>query len=206
MPFDFNGWIQAAGYPGMAAAIFAETGLFVGFFLPGDTLLLSAGFLAQRGHFSLWILVPALCAAAIAGDSTGYYIGERAGPKIFRRNSGRFFKRSHLLRAKRFFDKHGGKTIFIARFIGYIRTFAPTVAGAAGMSYARFLSFNIAGGVAWVTSLLFLGYYVGTKVENLELYLAVLFGGAIALTVLAAAVRFIHQRLTSGQGQAHSHQ
>ncbi|MCC6381478.1 MAG: DedA family protein [Dehalococcoidia bacterium] len=190
MPFDFNDWIQAAGYPGMAAAIFAETGLLIGFFLPGDTLLLSAGFLAQRGHFSLWILVPVLCIAAVLGDSTGYYIGERTGPKIFRKEGGRFFKRSHLLRARRFYQKHGGKTIFIARFIGYIRTFAPTVAGAAGMPYLRFLSFNLAGGVTWVVSLLFVGYFVGTQVESLELYMAVIFGSAIALTLLAAGGRF----------------
>ncbi len=192
---DFKGWITAAGYPGMAAAIYAETGLLIGFFLPGDTLLLSAGFLCERGQFSLWILLPALSLAAVLGDSTGYYIGERLGPRLFSRDRGRIFRRDHLLRAKRFYEKHGGKTIFVARFIGYIRTFAPPVAGAASMKYRRFAVFNVIGGVTWVVSLLLLGYFLGTKVESLELYFAILFGGAVFLTIAAVVGRWVRQKL-----------
>jgi membrane-associated protein len=202
MNFDAQSWVEAAGYPGMAAAIFAETGLLIGFFLPGDTLLISAGVLAQRGHFSVWLLLPILAFAAIAGDSTGYAIGKSAGPRIFKRPNSRFFKREHLLRAKRFFDRHGGKTIVAARFIGFVRTFAPTVAGAAEMSYSHFLAYNVVGGVAWVTVLLGLGYFVGTKVENLDLLLAVLFGGAAVLSFGGVGWRWMVRRRKAKRGEA----
>jgi membrane-associated protein len=191
---DFKGWIVLLGYPGMAAAIFAETGLLVGFFLPGDTLLLTAGFLAERGAISIWVLWPLLSVAAIAGDTTGYWIGRRAGPGLFQREDGRFFKKSRLRRAQRFFDKHGGKTILLARFIGYVRTFAPTVAGAAGMSYLPFVIYNVVGGIAWVISLLLVGYFLGGRIDNLDAYVAVLAGGAVLLTVLAFGFRWLRNR------------
>ena len=199
MNFDAQSWVEAAGYPGMAAAIFAETGLLIGFFLPGDTLLISAGVLAQRGHFSVWILLPVLALAAILGDSTGYAIGKSAGPRIFKRPNSRWFKREHLLRAKRFFDRHGGKTIVAARFIGFVRTFAPTVAGAAEMSYPHFLAYNVIGGAAWVGILVALGYFLGTRVENLDLLLAVLFGGAALLSFGGLGWRWLARRRKAKQ-------
>jgi membrane-associated protein len=191
---DFKAWIVLLGYPGMAAAIFAETGLLVGFFLPGDTLLLTAGFLAERGAVSIWVLWPLLSVAAIAGDTTGYWIGRRAGPELFQREDGRFFKKSRLRRAERFFDKHGGKTIFLARFIGYVRTFAPTVAGAAGMRYVPFLIYNVVGGVTWVISLLLIGYFLAGRIEHLDTYLAILVGGAVLLTALGFGFRWLQVR------------
>lgn len=193
MPFDLKTILIAAGYPGMAAAIYAETGLLVGFFLPGDTLLLTAGFLAQRGELSLWILVPLFIVAAVLGDQTGYYIGRELGPRLFKKNDSLFFKKKHLERARRFFHKHGGKTIFLARFIGYIRTFAPPVAGAADMSYAHFVTYNIAGGACWVVSLLALGYFLGSKIQDLELFIAVLFGGALLLSLIPLGWRWFHR-------------
>ncbi len=193
MGIDFKTWIVDAGYPGMGLAIFAETGLLIGFFLPGDTLILTAGFLAQRGQLSLWILAPVFVAAAILGDSTGYFIGDKMGPRLFKKQSGWLFRKEHLERARRFYQRHGGKTIFLARFIGFIRTFAPTVAGAAGMEYARFLLYNVVGGAAWVLSLLFLGYFAGSRVPNLELFVAVLFGGAALLSLIPIAWRFLRR-------------
>lgn len=194
MPIDLEGLIETVGYPGLVLCIFAETGLLVGFFLPGDTLLLSAGILARRGDLSIWWLLPLLTLAAIAGDSTGYAIGRRAGPPLFAREEGRFFRRDHLLRAKAFYERHGGKTILLARFIGFLRTFAPTVAGAVGMSYRRFVFFNIAGGALWVLSLTLLGYAVGNAVDNLDSYLGVIFGIALLLSVSPAIWHILRER------------
>ena len=179
---DIESWVLAAGYPGVAAIIFAETGLLLGFFPPGDSLLLSVGFLAQRGHLSVWVLIPLLIASAVLGDATGYAIGRRLGPRLFGKEEGRFFRRSRLDRAAEFYARHGGKTIVIARFVGFIRTFAPTVAGAAGMGYLRFSAFNVLGGAIWVASLVGIGYVLGGQVESLELYMTALFAGALLLS------------------------
>jgi membrane-associated protein len=183
MPIDIEALVRAVGYPGLFLIVFAETGLLVGFFLPGDTLLLTAGFLASKDQLELALILPLLIAAAIIGDSVGYAIGKRTGPRLFRREESRVFRRSHLLRAEEFYRRHGGKTIVIARFVGFLRTFAPTVAGAANMSYPRFLAFNVFGGIGWVVTLTMAGYAVGGAVENLELYLGVIFGGAFVLSV-----------------------
>jgi len=179
---DIEALIHAVGYPGLFAMVFAETGLLIGVFLPGDTLLITAGLVAQRGALSVWWLLPVLILAAVLGDATGYVIGRRTGPMLFRKEEGRFFRRGHLLRAERFYDRHGGKTIVAARFIGFIRTFAPMVAGAAKMPRGRFFFFNAIGGVLWVLSLTWTGYALGGVVENLEMLLLMLFsaGGIIS--------------------------
>ncbi len=194
MLLDIEGWVLAAGYPGLAAIIFAETGLLLGVFLPGDSLLLSAGFLAQRGHLSVWLLIPLLVLAAVVGDAVGYAIGRRWGPQLFRKEEGRFFRRAHLDRAVMFYDRHGGKTIAIARFVGFIRTFAPTIAGAAGMRYPRFFAFNLLGGAIWVTSLVGVGYLLGGQVESLELYMTALFGGALLLSSVPVGWQALRRR------------
>jgi membrane-associated protein len=159
-------WKQALGNPAMMVAafvvlnliVFTETGLLFGFFLPGDSLLVTAGIV---GHTVGWPILPlllTLCLAAILGDTVGYWIGYKAGPAIFNRPSSRFFKQEHLLAARAFYERHGGKTIIIARFMPFIRTFAPVVAGAAKMEYKRFLMFNLVGGVSWICSMLLFGY------------------------------------------------
>jgi membrane-associated protein len=140
--------------------IFVETGLFVGFFLPGDSLLVTAGLVCFHSGWSLPVLLLTVCLAAIIGDSVGYSIGATTGPRIFTREKSFFFARGHLLRAKAFYERHGGKTIVLARFMPIIRTFAPVVAGAAGMDYRRFLFFNIFGGIGWVSSMVLTGYYL----------------------------------------------
>jgi len=155
------GW---GGIPVMTAIVFAETGLLVGFFFPGDSLLFIAGFLASPaggGTLSIFWLNVVLMIAAVVGDTVGYWIGYRAGPPIFNRPQSRFFRRDHLLAAHAFYEKHGGKTIILARFIPIIRTFAPVVAGAASMAYPRFVAYNVFGGIGWVLSMTLLGYYLG---------------------------------------------
>jgi membrane-associated protein len=150
--------IEYGGLTALIIIVFAETGLLAGFFLPGDSLLVTAGVFAAAGYLNVWMLLITLTIAAVVGDAVGYAIGRRAGPLLFRREDSRFFKKKHLLRAKAFYEKHGGKTIIIARFVPIIRTFAPTVAGAAEMPYSRFAMFNIVGGVLWVWSMVLAGY------------------------------------------------
>jgi membrane-associated protein len=157
-----------AGYVIMALVVFAETGLLVGFFLPGDSLLVTAGIFAARGDLDIVVLNVLLMASAIIGDATGYQIGKRAGMALFSRPNSRFFKREHLVKTHLFYEKHGGKTIVIARFVPIIRTFAPTVAGIAGMSYWKFASYNIFGGIFWVLSMTLLGFFLGRAIPNLD--------------------------------------
>ena len=148
-------------YALLTAIVFAETGLLVGFFLPGDSLLFSVGVVAGAGHLDLTLIVLVLSAAAIIGDAVGYALGRHAGPKIFARPDSLVFRREHLEKTQEFYDRHGGKTIIYARFVPIVRTFAPFVAGVAGMPYARFLSFNVFGGIGWVLSMTVSGYFLG---------------------------------------------
>jgi len=163
--------IQTLGIAFLFAVVFAETGLLVGFFLPGDSLLFIAGLVASHGDLSLALLLLALSIAAVAGDSVGFLIGRKAGAALFRREDSALFKRKHLDSARAFYEKHGPKTIVLARFVPIVRTFAPTVAGAAGMDYRQFLMFNVMGGVAWVVSMCLLGFFLGKNhfiAHNLE--------------------------------------
>ncbi len=163
--------IQTLGIAFLFAVVFAETGLLIGFFLPGDSLLFIAGLVAARGDLNFALLLVALSVAAIAGDSVGFLIGRGAGASLFRREDSKLFKRKHLDAARAFYEKHGPKTIVLARFVPIVRTFAPTVAGAAGMDYRQFVAFNVVGGVAWVVSMCTLGYFLGKNqfvAHNLE--------------------------------------
>ncbi|MGL6073277.1 MAG: DedA family protein [Fimbriiglobus sp.] len=140
--------------------VFTETGLLIGFLLPGDSLLVVVGFVASQSGWNLPILIGTLCVSAIVGDTVGYWIGAKAGAKIFSRPDGRFFKQAYIQRARDFYDKHGGKTIIMARFIPIVRTFAPVVAGAAKMNYRTFVAYNVVGGILWVTSMILFGYFL----------------------------------------------
>lgn len=153
-------------YGGLIFIVFAETGLAVGFFLPGDSLLVVAGLFAALGKLNLAVLLGSLFVAAVVGDAVGYYTGARLGPRLFSRQKSLLFKPSHLHKANAFYEKYGGKTIIIARFVPIIRTFAPIVAGAAGMPYRRFVLFNIVGGLAWVSSMLLSGYFLGNLLKS----------------------------------------
>ena len=198
MGFDVEALIKAVGYAGLFAIVFAETGLLIGFFLPGDTLLISAGLLIQQDkvNLELWILIPLLIAAAVIGDAVGYQVGKHTGPRLFKREDGRLFRRDHLLRAERFYEKHGGKTIVVARFLAFIRTFAPTVAGAAQMPYPRFAMFNIVGAAAWVPAMTLLGYFFGKTIpENLiDVFFIGLLGAMVLFSSAPAAWHFWRQR------------
>ena len=193
--------VQTFGYVGVLAIIFAESGLFFGFFLPGDSLLLTAGLLAWRidpatgqPFLNLWILLISLPIAAILGDNVGYWFGKKTGPRIFNRENSRFFKRKNLLAAKAFYDKHGGKTIVIARFMPFIRTFAPIVAGAVEMQYRRFVFFNFFGGLFWATGVTLVGYGIGTffgatvDPETLDKYFLLLIIVVIFVSALPAII------------------
>ena len=154
-------------YFGLFFIIFAETGVAIGFFLPGDSLLVVLGLFAAAGKLNIWVLWISLFIAAVIGDAVGYYSGKKVGEAVFTRPKSRFFNPAHLKKAHAFYEKHGGKTIIIARFVPIVRTFAPIVAGAANMSYRQFLTYNIFGGFFWVTSMLFAGYFLGGLVERL---------------------------------------
>jgi len=160
--------IETVGYAGIFAIIFAESGLFFGFFLPGDSLLLTAGLLASRGILNEFILIPGLFIAAVLGDQVGYWFGAKTGPLIFTRDNSLLFRRKNLLAAKAFYEKHGGKTVTLARFLPFIRTFAPIVAGAAEMNYKRFVMFNLLGGFLWAICVTLLGYGLGKAFGNIE--------------------------------------
>jgi membrane-associated protein len=153
-----TGWL---GYALLFGVVFAETGLLTGFFLPGDSFLFTIGVVVGAAGLDLRIVLPLLMAAAIAGDSTGYFLGRRTGPHIFSRPNSRLFRREHLERSKLFYDRYGGKTIVYAKFVPIVRTFAPFLAGVAGMNYGRFLAFSVGGVVAWVTSVTMLGHFLG---------------------------------------------
>lgn len=153
-------------YLGLIFIVFAETGLAVGFFLPGDSLLVVAGLFAATGKLNLAALLLTLFVAAVVGDAVGYYTGARLGPRIFKREKSLLFRPSHLLKAQAFYEKYGGKTIIIARFIPIVRTFAPIVAGAAKMPYRNFVVYNVAGGFLWVFSMILAGYFLGNLLKS----------------------------------------
>lgn len=166
--FDLQELIKWAGVFGVAAIIFAESGLLIGFFLPGDSLLFTAGFLVQIGvlPFNIHLLVLILFIAAVLGDSVGYTFGRRVGRKLFERPNSRLFKQGHLEKAEAFYEKYGGKTIIMARFIPVVRTFAPIVAGTAQMNYKTFISYNLVGGLLWAAGITYLGYFLGDVFTN----------------------------------------
>ncbi len=172
------------GVAGLALIVFAETGLLVGVFLPGDSLLFTAGLLASQHQLNVAAVVLAAALAAVAGDQAGYLVGRRLGPRLFARPDARIFKRAHLERATAFFEHHGSKTIVLARFVPVVRTFAPTVAGAAGMAYRRFVLYNVAGGLLWSVGLVVAGYGLGSTIPSIDRYLLPI----IALIVIASLV------------------
>lgn len=181
--------IQAGGIFLIAAIIFAESGLLVGFFLPGDTLLFAAGLSASQGRMSLFWLIAITALAAIIGDNVGYSIGKRTGHRIFNQKEGIFFHKDHIERAEKFYKDHGGKTIIMARFIPIVRTFAPVVAGIGKMPRQRFTAFNVVGGVLWTASMTLLGYYLGSKIPHLDQYIEFVF---IIIVVGSIVLSFGH--------------
>ncbi len=196
--------IVKGGYVLMAFIIFAETGLLTGFFLPGDSMLVTAGLFAAQGHLNIWWLNALLIVCAIAGNATGYAIGRRAGQTLFQRKSSRLFKREHLLRTQAFYDKHGGKTIALACFVPIVRTFAPTVAGVAQMPFRRFIFYNVLGAILWVTSMTGLGFVLGRTVPNMGDHIDKLILIVVVLSVSPLVYKFIRSRLGSPKSTVHT--
>jgi membrane-associated protein len=182
--------IRWGGYTVLCVIVFAETGLLAGFFLPGDSLLVTAGLVASaEGTLNVWWMVIVLSLAAIVGDSTGYAIGYHVGPRIFNREDSRWFHKDHLVRTQRFYEKYGAKTIVLARFIPIVRTFAPTVAGVGRMRYRTFLAYNMLGGIGWVASMTLAGYYLGRAIPDIERHIHVV----IAVVIIVSFLPILHE-------------
>ena len=186
--------VRGGGYVVLVVIVFTETGLLVGFFLPGDSLLITAGLVAATGTLNIWWLNGLLAAAAIAGDSVGYAIGWRAGARLFTRPRSLLFNPRYVQRTRAFYARHGAKTIVIARFVPIVRTFAPVVAGVGEMEYRRFLLYNIAGGVGWVTSMTWAGYLLGQAVPNIGDHIHILVAVVILLSLIPIAVEVVRER------------
>ena len=193
---DARHLVQAGGYVGLTAIIFAETGLLIGFFLPGDSLLVTAGLLAARPQFGLnvYLLGILLTVAAILGNSLGYVIGRTTGRRLFRKDDSLLFKKKHLLRAESFYQTHGGKTLVIARFMPIVRTFVPVVAGMAKMKFRTFSAYNVLGAVAWVWSMLFVGYFLGRFIPGIDRHIEKVILVVIFLSLLPGLISWQRER------------
>jgi membrane-associated protein len=197
--------VEWGGYVGLTFIIFAETGLLVGFFLPGDSLLVTAGLLAsQPQSFSLnvYVLGALLCVASILGNTSGYYIGKITGPRLFTRENSLLFNRKHLERAHAFYERHGGKTIILARFMPIVRTFVPVVAGMGQMQYRRYTLYNVIGGVAWIWSMLFVGYFLGRYIPGIGDHIELVILVVIFLSLLPGIIAWLRNRGRSAERRA----
>lgn len=186
--------IKTLGLLGVVTIVFVESGLFFGFFLPGDSLLFTAGFLASQDLISIWWLLILCFIAAVAGDSVGYWFGRKTGPMIFNKEESLFFQKKHIERADAFYKKYGKKTIVIARFIPVVRTFAPIVAGVARMDYKTFLSYNLIGGFVWTWGMLGLGFLLGNAIPNAEKYLTPIILAIIVISFIPAVWEFLKHK------------
>ncbi len=199
MHVDLSEIIRAVGYLGVFAIVFTESGLLVGFFLPGDSLLFTAGLLASQGVFNIGVLAVGCFIAAATGDSVGYFIGHRYGRRLFDKEDSLFFHRDHLVRANVFYARHGGKAIILARFMPFIRTFAPVVAGIADMEYAAFLTYNLIGAFLWAVGVTVAGYFLGSAIPDIDRYLLPIIALIILLSI---APGMYHGLKTREQRQA----
>ncbi len=198
MQLDLATLIQTVGYIGVFAIVFLESGMMVGFFFPGDSLLFTAGFLASQGILDIKIIILGCFLAAVLGDGLGYYIGKKFGRKLFNKDKSIWFHKDHLQRAQNFYDKHGGKTIILARFIPVIRAFAPVVAGIGLMRYKRFASYNFVGAVLWAIIVPLLGFYLGNSIPDVDKYLLPIVGIIIIISTLPV----LHHVITNAEIRA----
>ena len=180
--------VRWAGLIGLTAIVFSETGLLVGVFLPGDSLLVTAGLLSARGYLNVYSLAPALTAAAICGNSLGYFIGRTTGPRIFNRENSLFFNKKHAIRAHEFYARHGRKTIVLAQFMPVIRTFSPVIAGVGGMEFRTFIAFNIIGAIVWVWSMLGIGYFLGSYIPGIDKHIEIVVVIVVFISILPAII------------------
>jgi membrane-associated protein len=192
---DVRGLVAWGGYVGLTAIICAETGLLVGFFLPGDSLIVTAGLLcATMGVMNVWLLGLLLTAASVIGNTVGYHVGQAAGPRLFTREDSLLFNKKHLVRAREFYEKHGGKTIIIARFMPIVRTFVPVVAGMARMDYRRYALYNVIGGVGWIWSMLLIGYFLGRYIPGVEKHIEIMIIAIVFVSLLPGIIGWMRSR------------
>ena len=186
--------IQWAGFLGLTIIIFSETGLLVGVFLPGDSLLVTAGLLGAQGYINVFRLAPLLTIAAICGNSTGYLIGRTTGPRIFRRNDSLFFNKKHATRAHEFYERYGKKTIVIAQFMPIIRTFSPVVAGVGDTSFRFFLTYNVVGAIAWVWSMIFIGYFLSRYIPGVNQHIELVVVIVVLVSIMPGVISGVRAR------------
>ncbi len=191
---DLQTWIPLLGYPGLFAIIFAESGLPIGFFLPGSSLLFTSGFLASQGFFEIWTLIALLTIAAILGDNVGYWLGARVGIKFFSRPNSRFFKREHLDKTRNFYARYGALTILLARMVPMVRTFAPILAGIAGMNYAIFMFYNLIGAIVWGGGVVYAGYILGAIFPNSSEYVEIIVIAIVIISCIPLGIEFLRHR------------
>lgn len=192
--FDLITLITAGGYLLVFGFVFAESGLLIGFFLPGDSLLFTAGFLASQGYLDIWVLAIGAFVCAVIGDNVGYSFGARIGPRLFSREDSRLFHKDHLVRAQRFYEAHGRKTIILARFMPIVRTFAPIVAGMGAMNYKVFFLYNVIGGALWGIGVSALGYILGNTVPSVDRYIFPIIFGIIVVSLLPPIIHTLRRK------------
>jgi membrane-associated protein len=198
LPIDLVTLIKTFGYLGVFAIVFLESGMMIGFFFPGDSLLFTAGILASQNVIDIKILIAGCFIFAVLGDSVGYYLGQKFGRKLFNKEDSIWFHKKHLTRAQDFYDKHGNKTIILARFIPVVRAFAPVVAGIGLMKYRNFVLYNLIGAVLWAIIIPLLGFYLGSFIPDVDKYLLPIVG----LIIIASALPVIHHALTDAEIRA----
>jgi membrane-associated protein len=186
--------VQWAGLFGLSVIVFSETGLLIGVFLPGDSLLVTAGLLAARGYLNVYRLAPVLTLAAILGNSLGYFIGRATGPRIFNRDNSLFFNKKHAIRAHEFYEKYGRMTIVIAQFMPIIRTFSPVIAGVAGMRFRDFITYNVVGAIVWVWSMLGIGYFLGNYIPGIDQHIEIVVVIVVFISLLPGLIGSLRAR------------
>lgn len=194
--YDVKALVMWAGYIGMFAIIFSETGLLAGFFLPGDSLLVTAGLFAATGDLNIFYLNLIIIPAAVLGDAVGYWIGHKAGPMLFKREQSFFFRKDYLVKTHNFYEKYGGITIILARFMPIIRTFAPTVAGIAQMKYIKFFQFNVWGGIGWVLSMTLIGYFLGRVIPDIDKHIEKVIVIVVFLSISPAIYKYLKHKFS----------
>ena len=192
--FDLPTLLHTVSYAGIFAILFAESGLLIGLFLPGDSLLITAGLLCAQGSLSVWGVIVAAVLGAVLGDTAGFWIGRRLGPAVFRRPESRFFKPAYVERARSYFERYGVRTLVIARFVPVVRTFVPTMAGVGAMHYPRFFLYNVVGGVLWGVSIPLAGFYLGRLIPNLDRYILLIVGLVLVLSLIPLGFELRKQR------------
>ena len=192
--YDVKSLVVWAGYIGLVAIIYAETGLLVGFFLPGDSLLVTAGLFAATGELNIFYLNLLLIPAAILGNITGYFIGKKTGPRIFKKEQSLLFRKDYIIKTKVFYEKHGASTMIITRFMPILRTFAPIVAGIGGMDYGKFMFYNVIGAVAWILSMTLTGFYLARLIPGVDKHIEKVIIIVVFLSLLPGIIKFLKHK------------